>query len=151
MYSDHDDQKFKDGKYLTKQAKKVLTYTVVVLGFFAVVSGGSPQHIIGWQKTPGSFFEKISYDAKLYVFVNTDKNSTKNYKLPAEISKYAECDDSGEEASCSSPSYHLLSFTWPNGGYAEFDNCYIGLSRSSACEDMDGRSYNILLTGMKVN
>jgi hypothetical protein len=137
---------------LTARGKEIVVGALLIIGIITLFSGGAPWHLIGWQKTPGSFFEKRSYKAKLYVFVNENSKSSKNYKLPAEISRHPGCyEEYEDDGGCVSLNYFLTEFTWPDGGYADFDECIVGLSHSSSCTDTDGKKYEITLTSEKAN
>jgi hypothetical protein len=59
----------------------------------------------------GNYFESTGYTADYYVNVFEGNLSAKNYELIAEI--YRD-EDTGN--------YLINKFTWPNGGYSEFDN-----------------------------
>jgi len=137
---------FKDGKYLTRKAKEALIIVLIIL-FFAQMIGGGFQHIFGWQKIPGSFFEKNSYDTKLYVYVTKHDHSSRSYKLAADISKG--CFDTGGE-SCTPRLYRLSTFYWENGGYASFIDCYVGLQSPNNCSSEQGDDYSILMTSERV-
>jgi hypothetical protein len=144
-----EQEKFKDGKYLTRRAKEVLSGCVVVFVLIFIFSGGNPQSIIGWQKTPGRFFEKRFYQGKYYVYVSKNKSNTKQYKLPADIDRHIHCDPDND---CGSLSYYLSQFYWPNGGYASFDDdsCAVGLPHVVTCTDTNGDTYDILMTSEAV-
>jgi hypothetical protein len=111
-------------------------------GFFAVlilvIALACLKPYIGFTQ-PGHFYERNEYTTKLDVLVFPDRNNTKNYLLPASITK----DDNG---------YNVTRFDSPDGGYEEFDtgNCLITLTDKSLCStsDADGNDvdYYIQLT-----
>lgn len=94
------------------------------------------------EKGPGSFFERSVYDTKVYVLVFPNSDKTKNYYLPADISKDNE--NSG---------YSVNVIHWPNGGTTTFNSCSnVNLNSKTYCpaENSD-EGYDIQLTNNKVN
>ena len=96
--------------------------------------------------TPGSFFETWKdYKEVIYINVFTDREGSKNYRVPGVIYQY-----SNEGASF----YSLSEFYWPNGGYSEFhDNCFPELNKRVLCttySDDKETDYYIEITPEKV-
>lgn len=85
-------------------------------------------------KQPGALLERASYDAKVYVLVFPDNKSSKNYYLPAEISR--------------NNGYSLDTLYWPNGGTTDFtdSNCVLYLNLKASCGDGNDNDYEIELT-----
>jgi hypothetical protein len=84
---------------------------------------------------PGAFFERGNYTAKVYVLVFPGTDTTKNYYLPADVTK---------EGSV----YSLNKLYWPNGGDSTFNDCEVRLIQKSNCQpDGDDTNYAIELTG----
>lgn len=70
------------------------------------------KHFLG-DTIPGSFFERdADYSAKVYVLLYPDGADSKNYRVPADISR----DESG---------YSVNKVYWSNGGTLDFDDCTI--------------------------
>src|SRR5438270_13725030 len=115
MLYQSEPEHMKDGKYLTGKAKEALIVVVIGLFFLFIFTSGSPQSVIGWQKTPGAFFEKRNYSTKLYAYV-TKKGSSRSYRVPADISKG--CFGDNGDGGCEPQTYELSNFYWQNGGYA---------------------------------
>jgi hypothetical protein len=146
---DDESEHFKGEKFLTKKGKDVLIVVVVVAAMLFIFTGGNPISIIGWQKTPGALFEQRFYSGKYKVIVSENKNTSKEYKLTADIDRHIHCDG----PDCGSLAYWVSTIYWPNGGYIEFDTdtCAIGIQHESECEDVDGKSYSILMTNIPAN
>jgi hypothetical protein len=108
----------------------------------------------------GSYFEKFEYRTQYYVNVFPDDESTKNYRLPAEIHVYSE-EEEGEPTEDVYGIEHSNTYTtkyivldkvfWPNGGYLDFNDCQLEIGKKVMCNDQDGVSWNVELTNEKVN
>jgi hypothetical protein len=102
-------------KPLSKEGEWVgIAIVVLVVGWLWWVSTGEAR--------PGAFHEKTDYSAKVYVNVFPDGDKSKNYKLPADMSKVS--DDGGA-------AYNIEKVYWPNGGYFEFDDCEADMNSST--------------------
>lgn len=142
-----EEDRFKDGKFLTSKAKYLVLSIAVILGSLFIISGGNPLSIIGWQKQPGALFEQRFYSGKYYVIISENQKISKEYKLVADIDRHIHCDPGNE---CGSLAYWVSTFYWPDGGSATFDTdtCPIGLQHESKCTDINGKDYSILMTSM---
>ena len=98
---------------------------------------------------PGHWLEKGSYEAQVYVNLFTDKDSSKNYRLVADIERYTDCDSDGEQSNCYS-GYRVHNIKFPNEGYIEFDDCEATLNKKVHCIDYDGDSWYVELTNQKL-
>jgi len=99
-------EKFKSNK--SRQIKTFITIFVVVLIYIIYRSYFSPQ-------IPGHILERYSYSTKWHVNVWADMESSKNYRLPADIASY------GNEFY---RSHYINKVYWPDGGYMTFDEFY---------------------------
>lgn len=107
----------------------------------------------------GSYFEKIDYRTKYYVNIFPDDESSKNYRLSAEIHVYSE-EEEGEPTEDSYGIEHSNTYTtkyitlekvfWPNEGYLNFNDCQLEIGEKVQCKDQNGMSWNIELTNEKV-
>lgn len=119
---DDSTEKFEDGKYLTRKAKYILLWVVIIL-FFGYILG-----VFSWVEEPGSFFEKNEYTGMFYVYAYLKEDSVKNYRLPAKISRVRVCD--GEDCG---HGYNVDYMTFPNGHEVAFSVCELGLKSKSLC------------------
>lgn len=73
----------------------------------------------------GSIFEKSRYKTKYYVNLFPDMNSSKNYRVKAEIEadfvEWEESDNQGNPISKSHRVYYINKAYFPSGGYIIFD------------------------------
>lgn len=120
----------------------------VLFGLFIVWISGVPHQLFWTSTVPGSFFEASEYSTKLKVLVFPDDSSVKNYKIPADVSRYLDC-DSYDEGPCFKY-YYVTTIYWPNGGYQDFDDCEVELSTQNNCTSGEDEYY-IQLTNEKAN
>jgi hypothetical protein len=103
-------------------------------------------------KEIGSFFEAPRpYTTQYYVYLFSERNSVKNYRLPADLNIDNDCENDGETSTC----FDLVSLEkayFPNGGYLYFNDCILDMKKdsSSSCIDQDGVSWNIQFKNEKV-
>lgn len=134
-------EKFEDGKYLTSKAKYVLVWIAIIL-FFGYIFGA-----FSWVEEPGHFFEKRSYEGNFYALVFPDKDSVKNYKVPAELTRVTDGDDEG-----SSTYYRIDSITFPNSGSPTFSECYPNLKTKTLCitDTNEPKDFYIQMTNERI-
>jgi hypothetical protein len=123
---------------------QVKTSTVVALIFIGIV-GWWLLHVFFATTIPGNWLEKGDYEAKVYVNLFPDDDSTKNYRLVGDIERSSDCDSDGESSSCYS-SYYLHKITFPDEGHIAFDDCTIELHKKNYCQDDDGTDWDVELT-----
>ena len=102
----------------------VLLLIVVFISYSGIVAFLGPE-------IPGAFLERTKYNRSLYVLVFPDKNSTKNYRIPGDVTR-------------AENGYTIESVTWPNGGYSTFYSCPISLNSTSSCVIQNSRKSEAL-------
>lgn len=104
-------------------------------------------------KEIGSFFEASKpYEAKYYVYLFSNEDNSKNYKLPADIIVNEECFDFGngdnKEVECDS-FIELERAHFNNGGGISFSDYHIE-SGNVSCADKNSKDWKIEFRGEKV-
>lgn len=147
------------GSFLSTKKGIVICETVLILGIIC-----SPPVFSKIQNTNiGSLLEKEYYTEQYYVYVRPDKNSSKSYRLKADIVRgdygYQSYDDNGEETFVTQGNgYFVQKVYWNNGGYLVFDHyeCYdsygarVYPGKEAYCIDVKDEVYYITLTTEKV-
>ena len=93
--------------------------------------------------TIGSFFSKDNFEAQYYVQLFPEDSKSKNYLVPADISK-------------NEYGIGVDRVYWPNGGYTDFgnydnNNCKeLYKEGSTTLKDNQGRYWKIVLTRRKI-
>lgn len=103
---------------------KVRTDLVVKIVIIGVVLWIIMKLFIGYfgNNEIGSFFEKSSYTAQYWVYLQPENTQSKNYRLKADIHHYVE---PGDEDYSGGDRYVLEKVYWENGGHSDFDDCEI--------------------------
>jgi hypothetical protein len=84
-------------------------------------------------ESPGDFFERSEYEARLYVHLYPEAQRVKSYRVPAMISA-----EGGE--------YLLWSAFMPKGVSIDFEDCRVELQKTVICFDTSNRTWGIVLT-----
>lgn len=85
----------------------------------------------------GNFFEKANYDAGYFVYVSDNPDSTKYYRLKADIRKGVD-------------NYYLLKVYWPNGGSLSFEEARLFVNKASYLTDDNDREWIVELTTHRI-
>jgi len=90
-----------------------------------------------------SYFTGSQSDEFATVNVHPDTSSVKNYELEANVTKHTD----RKYGFFTKSYYEILEFSWPNGGYAEFNNCIVSeINVLFACTSTESDTYQMKIT-----
>ena len=102
------------------------------------------------EKRPGSFFERSSYEATVYVHLHPGPQTVKSYRVPAVISASVEGEDDQGGQYHSWREYWLGTAFMPSGGRIGFEDCQLRLEHPVTCFDAKNRYWTVVLTSTPV-
>lgn len=146
------------GPFLSKKVVIFIIETIFIIGIFV------PPY--SWLNkgttTIGSVFEKDYYEEQYYVYIRKNTDSSKSYKVPADIRKgsyeYEDFDENGNSVFYElGEGYFIQKIYWDNGGFLTFPDdfldgsasCEIYLWEETYCTDINDEGYYITLTNEK--
>lgn len=135
--------------------KKTKTWTTSILGHLILVGclliwSKNTYTRINGDEVIGSFFEKSEYRTQYYAILTPETNSSKNYKLKADIWVFNETSQDYEGRSYTYKVIMVEKVYFKNGGYVYFDDCQVDLNKKEYCIDQNSRGWYIQLTNTKV-
>lgn len=119
----------------------LVAWQVIFIMVFVVGAYDSYHFEYGTNHNIGSIYEATDYTQNFYVLMFPDKDSVKNYKVPAQI--YSTMGDTGRV-------YHIECAYMPNGGVIKFDEYqYLIPNKLKAVDDVNEDSWRIELIDEK--